>query len=53
MKKINKRLYLFDKLYRESLQDNIIDKNEYESLCSIFTKNVDEAKNESLLKILI
>ena len=39
----------FDKLYRKSLQDNIIDKNEYESLCIIFTKNVDENKNESFL----
>ena len=28
----------FDKLYRKSLQDNIIDKNEYESLCNVFTK---------------
>ena len=28
----------FDKLYRKSLQDNIIDKTEYESLCNIFTK---------------
>ena len=27
----------FDKLYRKSLQDNIIDKTEYESLCNIFT----------------
>ena len=39
----------FDKLYRESLQDNIIDKTEYESLCNIFTKYVDENKNESFL----
>ena len=39
----------FDKLYRKSLQDNVIDKNEYESLCNIFTKNVDENKNESFL----
>ena len=39
----------FDKLYRKSLQDNVIDKNEYESLCSIFTKYVDENKNESFL----
>ena len=39
----------FDKLYRKSLQDNIIDKNENESLCNIFTKNVDENKNESFL----
>ena len=39
----------FDKLYRKSLQDNVIDKSEYESLCNIFTKNVDENKNESFL----
>ena len=37
----------FDKLYRKSLQDNIIDKTEYDSLCNIFTKHVDENKNES------
>ena len=37
----------FDKLYRKSLQDNIIDKTEFESLCKIFTKCVDENKNES------
>ena len=37
----------FDKLYRKSLQDNIIDKTEYENLCNIFTKYVDENKNES------
>ena len=41
----------FDKLYRKSLQDKVIDKNEYESLCNIFTKYVDENKNESFLKI--
>ena len=39
----------FDKLYRKSLQNNIINKNEYESLCNIFTKYVDENKNESYL----
>ena len=39
----------FDKLYRKSLQDNVIDKNEYESLCNIFTKYVDENKNKSFL----
>ena len=39
----------FDKLYRKSLQDKIIDKSEYESLCNIFTKYVDENKNESFL----
>ena len=39
----------FDKLYRKSLQDNIIDKTEYDSLCNNFTKYVDENKNESFL----
>ena len=39
----------FDKLYRKSLQDNVIDKDEYESLCNIFTKYVDQNKNESFL----
>ena len=39
----------FDKLYRKSLQDNIIDKNEYDSLCNIFTSYVDESKNGSFL----
>ena len=39
----------FVKLYRKSLQDNVIDKNEYETLCNIFTKYVDENKNESFL----
>ena len=39
----------FDKLYRKSLQDNIIDKTEYDSLCNIFTKYIDENKNESFL----
>ena len=39
----------FDKLYRKSLQDNVIDKNEYDSLCNIFTEYVDENKDESFL----
>ena len=37
----------FDKLYRKSLQDNVIDKTEYDILCNIFTKYVDENINES------
>ena len=37
----------FDKLNRKSLQDNIIDITEYESLWKIFTQYVDENKNES------
>ena len=52
-KKQNKRdqqtIKSFDKLHRKSLQDNIIDKTEYESLCNIFTKYIDENKNESFL----
>ena len=39
----------FDKLYRKSLQDNVIDKTECESLCNIFTKYTNENKNESFL----
>ena len=39
----------FDKLYRKSLQDNIIDKTEYDSLCNIFTRYVNENKNEFFL----
>ena len=39
----------FDNIYRNSLQDNVIDKTEYDSLCNIFTKYVDENKNKSFL----
>ena len=39
----------FDKLYRKSLQDNVIDKTEYESLCNIFSKYIDENKNDFFL----
>ena len=35
-----------DKLYRNSSQANVFDKNEYESLCNIFTKYLEETKNE-------
>ena len=38
-----------DKIYRKSLQDKVKDKNEYESPCNIFTKFVDENKNEYFL----
>ena len=34
----------FDKLYRKSLQDKVIDKSEDQSLCNIFTKHIDEKK---------
>ena len=39
----------FDKLYRKTLQDNLIDKNAYESLRKVFTKHLEETKNESFL----
>ena len=39
----------FDNLYRKSFQDNVINKTEYDSLCNIFTKYIDENKNESCL----
>ena len=39
----------FDKLNRNSLQDNVVDKNEYENICILFTKYVDENKIESFL----
>ena len=34
----------FDKLYRKSLQDNVIEEIEYESLCDIFTKYLKKQK---------
>ena len=34
----------FDNLYRKCLQDNVNDKSEYESLCNIFTKYLEEKK---------
>ena len=40
----------FNKLYGKSLQDNIIDKTEYESLCNIFAKYVDANKNDFFYK---
>ena len=32
----------FDNIYRKSLQDNVIDKKEFENLCNISHKNLDE-----------
>ena len=39
----------FDKLYRKSLQDNVVEETECERLCNIFTKYVDEMRNQSFL----
>ena len=41
----------FDILYRESLQDNVIDENEHENFYNSFIKYVDENKIEFFLKI--
>ena len=35
-----------DKICTKSLQDNIIDENENDSLCKSFNKYIDEKKNE-------
>ena len=40
----------FDKFYRKSLQDNVIDESEYECLCNIFTKYVDKTRKDYFLK---
>ena len=39
----------FRKIYRKSLKDIVIDKNEYESLCKFFTRYLEETRNESFL----
>ena len=39
----------FDKLYRKPLQNNVIDKNEYDNLCNVLTRYVDENKTGSFL----
>ena len=47
--KDQKTIKSFDKLYRKSSQDNVIDKNEYNRLCNFSTKYLDETKIESFL----
>ena len=34
----------FDKLYTKSVQGNVLDKNEFDILCNVFAKYVDETK---------
>ena len=41
----------FDTLCRKTLQYNVIDNSEYESLCNNFTKYLEETKSESFLKL--
>ena len=47
--KDQKTIKSFYKLYRKSLQDNVLDKIEYECLCESSTKYVDGNKNESFV----
>ena len=46
-KKDQNTINSFDKLYRKSLEDNVIHKTENEKLFNISTKYVDGNKNES------
>ena len=46
-KKDQQTMISFNKLYRKCLQDNVIDENEYESLCNNFTIYLNETKKES------
>ena len=39
----------FNKLYRKSSQDNVIDEDENKCLCNTFTKYLDETRMESFL----
>ena len=39
----------FDKVYKKYLQGSVIDKNEMEVYVNLFTKNLEETKNESSL----
>ena len=45
--KVQQTIISFEKSYTKSLKDNVIDKNEYESLCNIFTKYFDETREET------
>ena len=42
----------FDKLYKKSLEENLINGNDYKPLFNIFTKFMDETKNKAFLKKL-
>ena len=37
----------FDKLYKKSVQDNVFERNDYESLRKTFSKYLNETKNRS------
>ena len=42
MKETNKLVKLLKNFSKESLQDKLIDKSEYDSSCNVFTRYVDE-----------
>ena len=44
MKNDQQTIKSFDKLYRKSLQDNVINESEYESQCKNFTKKFGRNK---------
>ena len=48
-KKDQQTIKSLHKLYRKPLLDNVIDKKDYETLGSIFTRYVDERKYEPFL----
>ena len=47
--KDQQKIKSFDKFYRQNLQDNLIDKTEYESLCNIFSEYLLKTKSESVV----
>ena len=47
---VQRNIKSFDKLNLKSLQDDLIDKNEHDTLCDISIEKVDENNNESFLK---
>ena len=47
IKKYQQTINSFHNLYRKSLQDNVIDENEYESQCNLFIGYLDATKNET------
>ena len=49
LQKDQQTIKYFDNLYRKSLQDHLTEKSESETLCFIFTKYLNETKNESFL----
>ena len=47
--KDQRKIKSFDKLYKTSLHVNVIDNNEYESLCIFVNNHLDQTENQSFL----